>query len=55
MFRSYILAFLMELWPKRVAALYNKYENMVQLVSSEIIILLIGKCPTYGGIHSKIW
>jgi hypothetical protein len=31
---SYILAFFMELWLKRLGALYNKYKNTVQLVGS---------------------
>jgi hypothetical protein len=38
MFRPYILAIFRELqvWPKHVGVVYNKYKNIVQIVVSEI-------------------
>ena len=40
MFRPYILAIFRELqvWPKHVGVVYNKYKNIVQIVVSEIFI-----------------
>jgi hypothetical protein len=52
---SHILAFFMELWLKRLGALYNKYKNTVQLVGSEICLyyLIAWKMYNvkYGGIY----